>query len=201
MRRAASPRRMVWTPARKMRGQGEEDRAPRPWPRGAWARRCGGGSGQADVHLPGKPGGFRRTKRSRPGRAVQIARDPSSGPASCRQIAAADFLGARGERRGDFGRGRGCSGHGGPPLDGEQKKRPAPKRRPLSSLKWNIIPHYACGRGHVRRLGVRAVSVAVPVHLVEELYAPAGGEEISVENRSESSSSFFQRLVWSLPAT
>ena len=51
-------------------------------------------------------------------RAVDVARDPVAALLFAPgQIAAADFLGARGEHGGDPGRGRWCSGHGGPPLD------------------------------------------------------------------------------------
>ena len=77
------------------------------------------------------------------------------------------------------------------------------RRRPVVRLEGDVVAE-SLGRSVHRRPGQSPAgrhAVAVPVHLVEELHAPAGDQEDLGEKRSASSSSFFQRLVWSLPAT
>ena len=78
----------------------------------------------ASVHLPGMPGGPRRTKSERPLAPSRSARDPIPAlPAAVREVAAADLLGALAERGGDIGGGHGVrpverpawmGEHGGP---------------------------------------------------------------------------------------
>ena len=186
--RCAAPpllRRMVGpSPGKIAEPAGRGRRAPRPWPRGAWVLRFGGGSSRAGrralrwphhTTCPAGPG-LQADEERASGRAVEIARDPVAALLlALRQIAAADVLGARGERRGDFGAGEGVWGMADL-LWIKSKKRPAPKRRPVLGSEWNVFPCYTCGRRHRRRLGVRAVAVAVPIRLVQELNAPARGE-------------------------
>ncbi len=166
--------------------------------------------------LAGRAGSAQADEERTPAGAVEVAADPVAAlAAAVGQILAANLLGARGERRGDGGGGRRIVLHAKPPSCGTPDTgRPSASGRRdgpgsgSAAREWGPTP-----RGREERLqnGIwssvsegavsPAVSGRAPFAFSRNCTRPPGTSRISVEKRSESSPGFFQRRVWSLPAT